>query len=512
VNIGLWIQHYAGTKPSRPALTSGSTTISWAELGESVASMAVGLARAGVAPGDRVAVMMSNHIEAVTSYFAAVSRGAVAVPLNVRWQLREIEQAIADAGAGVLICDGDHVQIAADLLRQRGSLRVAYVDAQEDRSAGIAPLSDLKVSAGSFSVMPRHQLDVADIMYTAGTSGRPKGVCHQHGYHWANAIGRSTFANITPEDVGFAVSPIFHVGGQSILMSSLLRGCHVVLLPKWDIDRFFDALRSHRVTYAHLVTTLLVDIVKSAGIYRNQGISSMRVTLTGGAAVPVEMLTEYEEMIGGLVSTGYGRTEGAACYNPIDRNTRKLQSNGLPIVHATEIRVVAESGEVCRPNDTGEIRVKGDAVSVGYWRMPAETAAAFDTDHWMHTGDLGLFDDDGFLFFLGRSDQMIKTGGENVYPSDVEKVLLQHPAVVDAAVVGVPDPRWGEVVVANVVRAVPSLSEAELDDWCRPHLARFKRPRRWLFVERIERLGTQKVDYRAVRERSLHHLGIGGKP
>jgi acyl-CoA synthetase (AMP-forming)/AMP-acid ligase II len=251
---------------------------------------------------------------------------------------------------------------------------------------------------------------------------------------------------------------------------------------------------------------VLVDILDAEQQLAAAATSSLRATLAGGGSVPVSKLEHYEDLIGGIVSTGYGRTEGAAAWNPLDRASRRLESNGRPLAHATEIRVTDEAGVVAPPDGLGEIAVRGKATARGYWRRPDLTERLFDDQGWMRTGDVGRFDADGFLYFVGRLDHGVKTGGENVNPGEVETILMEHPSVRDVAVVGVPDERLGEAVTALVVPAAVGFDAAAVLDWCRSRMAGFKRPRRIVVVDQIDRLVTRKVDYRRARQVARERL------
>lgn len=301
-------------------------------------------------------------------------------------------------------------------------------------------------------------------------------------------------------DRRLAISPMFHTSGMSVLSNCLFAGCTLVLLERWDLDEFLDALERERITFMHLITTIVVDIARAPGEKFTRDTRSMRFTWGGGHAVDPKIFELFEQRIGGVFLQGYSRTEGGLAYNPLDAARRRFDANGYGNRNSSDIAVMDPvTQRLCPPGAVGEIVVRGDGVSPGYWDGDMVRSRTRYDGGWQPTGDLGEVDEQGALHFLGRDDHMIKTGGENVYPAEVAAVLLAMPSVADAVVLGLPDDRLGHRVAALVVPADPALTKDGVDRACRSALAGFKIPRTVAFTAALPRLGNDKVDLAACR-------------
>jgi acyl-CoA synthetase (AMP-forming)/AMP-acid ligase II len=304
---------------------------------------------------------------------------------------------------------------------------------------------------------------------------------------------------LSSRDVGLAISPLFHTSGLSVLANCIFVGCPLILLEKWEIGAFLDTIATERVTFMHLIGTIVVDIARAPEALFSRDTRSVRFVWGGGHSLDPAMLETFERRIGVFLQ-GYSRTEGGLTYNPLDRNRRRFDNNGYPNRNSSEVAVIdPPTQQPCASGVTGEIAVRGDGVSPGYWDGDFVRSRTPYDGGWQPTGDLGYFDDTGALHFLGRTDHMIKTGGENVYPSEVEAALLAMPEVADAVVLGVPDGRLGHRVAALVVRGDPGVSSGDIERHCRTVLAGFKIPRTIAFAGELPRLATQKVDLVACR-------------
>jgi O-succinylbenzoic acid--CoA ligase len=471
-----WLAHRAGVMPGVVALVDDQGEHSYAELDQRADRVAAALWSSGVKPGDRVAMLAWNSPEVVELVHAVSRLGAVLVPLNARLRVEELAFQLRDAEVALLVCDASLVETGATAAREA-----------EVPPPRVFPLDN------DGQTFPRKEAHASNdplcIMYTSGTTGLPKGVVLTYGNVFASAAGSAFNLGILPGDRWLAVLPLFHVGGLSIVMRSVLYGTGMVLHRQFDEHALSASLRHDRVTHVSVVATMLQRLLD---VDAEPCAPQVRVVLVGGGPVPGALL-ERAAALGYPVVQTYGLTETAsqvATLAPADAIAR-LGSAGKPLV-TTRLRVDAAAGE------PGEILVSGPVVTPGYFRRPEATAAAIH-DGWLHTGDIGRLDEDGYLYVLDRRDDLIVSGGENVYPAEVEALLLRHPAVREAAVVGLRDPAWGQVVVAAIVADEGAVPE-EIRVWMRGRLAGFKVPSRIERVEALPMTASGKVQRRLVRE------------
>lgn len=475
-NIVDWLAHRASVIPSAIALVDDQGDHTYAELNQRVDRVAAALRSSGVKPGERVAMLAWNAPEVVELVHAVARLGAILVPLNGRLRVEELAFQLRDAEVALLVCDASLAETGIAAAREA---RVP--------SPRVLPLEN---DGQPFPGVEAHDSDDPFcIMYTSGTTGLPKGVILTYGNLFASAAGSAFNLGVFPGDRWLAVLPLFHVGGLSIVMRSVLYGTGMVLHRQFDEHALRASLRHERVTHVSVVATMLQRLLD---VDAEPCAPQVRVVLVGGGPVPAPLL-ERAAALGYPVVQTYGLTETAsqvATLAPGDSIAR-LGSAGKPLV-TTRLRVDAPAGE------PGEILVSGPVVTPGYFRRPEATAAAI-RDGWLHTGDIGRLDEDGYLYVLDRRDDLIVSGGENVYPAEVEALLVRHPAVREAAVVGLPDPAWGQVVVAAIV-ADDGATPEEIRVWMRERLAGFKVPSR---IERVEALpitASGKVQRRLVRD------------
>ncbi len=471
-----WLAHRAGVMPGVVALVDDQGEHSYAELDQRADRVAAALWSSGVKPGDRVAMLAWNSPEVVELVHAVSRLGAVLVPLNARLRVEELAFQLRDAEVALLVCDASLVETGATAAREA-----------EVPPPRVFPLDN------DGQTFPRKEAHASNdplcIMYTSGTTGLPKGVVLTYGNVFASAAGSAFNLGILPGDRWLAVLPLFHVGGLSIVMRSVLYGTGMVLHRQFDEHALSASLRHDRVTHVSVVATMLQRLLD---VDAEPCAPQVRVVLVGGGPVPGALL-ERAAALGYPVVQTYGLTETAsqvATLAPADAIAR-LGSAGKPLV-TTRLRVDGAAGE------PGEILVSGPVVTPGYFRRPEATAAAIH-DGWLHTGDIGRLDEDGYLYVLDRRDDLIVSGGENVYPAEVEALLLRHPAVREAAVVGLRDPAWGQVVVAAIVADEGAVPE-EIRVWMRGRLAGFKVPSRIERVEALPMTASGKVQRRLVRE------------
>ena len=484
----------------------------YAELNAQCNRAAHALRRRGVRPGDRVAVLARNCPEYVWLYFALAKLGAVLVPVNFWYRSGEIEYTLRQSGSTTFLFDRRHAPQAREAAAAYGGVRLAFTwgDAPADAPPGAAggepeDLVALLESAPAGEPESGAGAGTAHIiLYTSGTTGFPKGATFSQGAHYLHAVAWALMTGQHTGDVGLLVYPLFHTGGPDcILLPHFLVGGTVVLLDGAEPQAMLAAIAGHRATNVFCVPTVwrrLLGALDAAG-RAAPDVSSVRRCLGSSDTLPPDLLDAILGRFDAEVYVTYGLTE-AGCILTYSRLTREdrsgIESVGRP--HPlVELAVDAPEGEV------GEVLARGPTLMDGYWSLPEQTAAAF-AGGWLHTGDLGRFDGAGRLVLAGRAKDMIVTGGEKVYPVEVERLLRALPGVADVALVGVPDPVWGESVLACVVReegvAGGALTAAAVQAYVRPRLAGYKCPR---YVEFVDRLpvtsATNKVQKGRLRER-----------
>ncbi len=481
----------------------------------------------GVRPGDRVALLLPNCPQFVAAYFGAWKAGAVVTPVNPLYAPGEIAHHLNDAGAETLVVLSRFYPRVQAVRGETPLRRVIVTEIKEymgvptrwlyallkERAAGdrvaVAPGDDRwrDLLRGAPDAPPSVRVgpdDLALLQYTGGTTGVPKGAMLTH---------RNLVANITQahawvrpvlregEDKILSVLPFFHLYGiAACLHLAVLLGATMILLPRWDVKEVLQTIHRLRPTLFPGVPTMYIAINHSPDLGRYD-LSSLRFCLSGAAPLPAEVQQEFERRSGSRMVQGYGMTEASPVTHltPLVGET-PLRSTGLPVPN-TDVRIVdVETGQhILPPGEEGEIIVRGPQVMKGYWRMPTETANVL-RDGWLHTGDIGYMDERGFLYVVDRKKDMIISGGAKVFPREVEEVLYQHPGVREAAVVGVPDPYWGEAVKAYIVpREGVHLEEAEVVQFCKERLAAYKVPKSVEFRDELPKTLVGKILRRALR-------------
>lgn len=489
-----WIAHHALTRPDTLAaldLQSGRR-FTYAEMNRRCDRLASFLqVEHGVGRRDRVGVLAHNSTDIFEIQFACRKLGAIFVPLNWRLAVSELEAIAADAGLSVLIHDPEFADAAAALRASAPDLRPISVrdGAASDYEAGIAAAAPFGAAA---SVAYD---DLWTIMYTSGTTGRPKGAEITYGMVTFSALNGAMTLGVGPGSTGLTFLPLFHVGGLYLMAGFIFHaGGANIVMRGFEAGRALEALGDPGLRVSHVfgVPTNFLLMAQSER-FAEADLSAVECLLVGGAPCPASILETYAAK-GVPIRQAWGMTETATLGTvlPADRAFDKLGSSGLPVLHA-ELRILDEDGGEAAPGAVGQLAIRGPTVTPGYWRNDAETARAF-RDGWFLTGDAARVDPDGFLTIVDRWKDMYISGGENVYPAEVEEVLHRLPGVVAAAVIGVPDPRWGEVGCAFlVVEAGRELDAAGVREACGAHLARFKLPRHMRHVETLPLTAAGKV-------------------
>ncbi|WP_328922950.1 acyl-CoA synthetase [Streptomyces griseoaurantiacus] len=498
--IGSWPARRARKTPRRTAIVHEDTHLTYRDLHERVLRLAHALRALGVARGDRVAYLGPNHPSFLETLFATGVLGAVFVPLNTRLAAPELAYNLSDSGSTVLVHAAGHAGTAAAAGAEAPALhRITLGPAAEDALGYEELLAGAPADPLDEPVGPD---EPCMIMYTSGTTGRPKGAVLSHANITWNSVNVLVDTDLAGDEVTLVVAPLFHTAGLNMTcLPTLLKGGRVVLHGAFDAGHVLEAVAAHRVTYMFGVPTMY-DAMAAHPRWRDADLSSLRSVSCGGAPVPARTIETY--LARGLAfSQGYGMTEASPGVLFLDREeaTAKAGSAGVPHFF-TDTRVTAPDGGPAAPGEKGEILVRGPNVMSGYWGRPADTAAAFTEDGWLRTGDVARTDEDGYAYIVDRVKDMFVSGGENVYPAEVEDALLGHPAVRECAVIGVPDAVWGEVGHAVVVLepgADAGADGAEILGRLHGRLAKYKIPRTVAFVDALPRTASGKIVKSAVR-------------
>ncbi len=481
-----WLARWAQLTPQRVALIAGSDRHTFAEVDRLVTRTARQLAGVGVTEGRRVAVLLPNGALFAVLVYALARLGAVLVPLNVRLAARELAWQLADSRATVLISDATSGSAAIEAAGSVSGLR--HID---PRTLTTLPETETPL---------RRQVDLSDvqgIIYTSATAGAPKGAELTYGNHWWNAIGSALNLGLHRGDCWLVLLPLYHIGGLAILWRSVIYGTSVIIHESFDPDAANRELDRGEVTMCSVVGPMLTRMLDARGDRPYP--PSLRCILLGGGPIPRSLLETCVRNTVPIAPT-YGLTETASqvATLPPHEVPQRMGAAGQALF-PVELRIEAE-GRTLAAGEVGEIMVGGPTVMRGYVDRPEETARVL-RGGWLHTGDLGYLDDEGYLYIVDRRDDLIVSGGENVYPAEVEAVLREHPAIEDAAVVGVPDAVWGQTVMAAVkLRSGAHLAEDEVRAFCATRLAGFKVPRHVWFVEAIPRSAPGKVQRRLIRD------------
>jgi fatty-acyl-CoA synthase len=472
--------------PRRDALVHGDTRRSYAELDDRTRSLAAGLRRLGVQHGDRVAYLGPNDPTLLETLLATSAVGGVFVPLNWRLTAPEVSYIAADCGASVLVHAAAMADAAKAVSADASALRhlVELGSAFEDLATAGAP--------GALDE-PVGLDDPALIIYTSGTTGRPKGATLSHGNVTWNCVNVLIDTDLASDEVALVCAPLFHVAAlDMVALPMFMKGGTVVLTGGFDPAAALELIERHRVTVMFGVPAMFNAMAQAPG-FAMADLSSLRRLLCGGAPVPLSTIRTYLDR-DVVFLQGYGMTETSpgALFLGAERAADKAGTAGVASFF-TDVRVVGPDGEDVAPGEKGEVAVAGPNVMLGYWNRPEATAEAMDGE-WFRSGDVAVVDDEGYVTIVDRIKDVIISGGENIYPAEVEDAIYCHPAVAECAVIGVPDERWGEVGRAVVVlRPGATLDERALLDHLDGRLARYKLPRSVVFSEHLPRSGAGKV-------------------
>ncbi|WBO62079.1 acyl-CoA synthetase [Streptomyces camelliae] len=501
--IGSWPARRARKTPDRIAIVHEDDEITYRALYQRVLRLAHALRALGVARGDRIAYLGPNHPAFLETLFAAGTLGAVFVPLNSRLAAVELAYNLNDSGSTVLVHSAEHTETATAAASGTG---VRHRITLGPAGPGAAGYDDLLAGAVSDpldeAVAPD---DPCMIMYTSGTTGRPKGAVLTHANITWNSVNVLIDSDFAGDEVTLVVAPLFHTAALNMTcLPTLLKGGRVVLLGAFDAERVLDVIERRRVTYMFGVPTMY-DALSARPRWPTADLSSLRTLTCGGAPVPARTIDTY--LARGLAfSQGYGMTEASPGILFLDREQTSAKAGSAGVPHFfTDTRVVLPDGRDAGPGERGEILVSGPNVMTGYWHRPDDTRAAVTDDGWLRTGDVARTDEDGYAYIVDRVKDMFVSGGENVYPAEVEAALLTHPAVRECAVIGVPHEVWGEVGHAVLVLEPGARADAEeILAHARTLLAKYKIPQTVTFADSLPRTASGKIVKAAVRASYAH--------
>jgi fatty-acyl-CoA synthase len=495
------LTHHARRTPEKPLTVFGSETVTYGDMVERAAAVAGGLHQRGVGAGDVVGLLSYNCTEFLETIFAANYLGAIAMPINWRLAAPEVRYILEHSEARGLVCDEALVDLANDATKgmEAALVRVSIAG----RVDGWTPLAELRAATDVPPRAPAGDDDVHRLMYTSGTTGRPKGVMITHGnLAWKNLAHIVEFG-FTSADLGLACGPLYHVGALDLTTTSLIAaGATTIIHRVFEAADVVDEIERSRVTTVWLAPAMVNAIMALPDI-EQRDLSSVRLVINGGEKMPIPLIERLQRTFpSAWFADAYGLTETVSGDTFLDRDSivTKVGSVGRPCLYL-ELDIWDEEGRALPAGERGEVVLRGPKVFKGYWRDPEATEAAF-AGGWFHTGDIGVRDDDGYLYIVDRLKDMISSGGENIAGSEVERVLYEHDAVLEAAVVGRPDERWGEVPVAFVaLRPDATATTDDLVEHCRGRLARFKVPKDVVFVDALPRNPSGKVLKRELRDR-----------
>lgn len=498
-----WLAKRAALSPQKVAIVDVGTgqEFTYAQWNAQANRTAHFFRQLGVSQGDRVAILTPNCVAYLDTFFACNKTGSILQALNWRLTASELHGLIADARPTVLIYAAEFAETVQTLQAGLSPSEVGHWLALDQ------PLRPQDVPFSQRETQPatppppveRQATDPWVICYTGGTTGLPKGALLTYGSIQANAVNTIVSWGLTADDVAILNTPLFHTGGLNVFTAPLVQvGGTTLLCQGFDVNQTLELIDRAGVTLYFGVPTMFA-MMQQHPDWAQTDFSKLKLIISGGAPCPQEIFEQFWAR-GIDFKSGYGLTEAGPnnFWLPPADVRRKPGSVGVPLFHV-DVRVVNDAGEECGPHQVGELLVRGDHVCGGYWNNPEATAEAI-VDGWLHTGDLASYDEEGYFTIVGRLKEMFISGGENIYPAEIENVIFSHPGVSEVAVIGLPHPKWGEVGCAIVVRSDPALEVTDLQAYCRERLAGYKVPKSIVFLPELPKTGAGKIDKQSLRQ------------
>ncbi|MHB1419209.1 MAG: long-chain-fatty-acid--CoA ligase [Bacillota bacterium] len=507
MKIGDWMRFSAHQYPEKTAVIFGDNRLTYREFNSRINQLAQAMMAAGVTKGDRVAILATDCPQYLEINLAAAKIGAIYVPLNFRWKEKEIEYGVNNADAVAFFVGEEYVPLVETI---RTSLATVRVFVALDNNCPSMYGYDSFLAQGK-DLEPEVEIDehdVANIQYTSGTTGFPKGAMLTHRNVIIRSLNGIAEMGMTPHWIEYSGSPMFHVAGFYIHLPILMRGGTVVLQKQFNVDKFAELIEKEKISYAFLVPAMINFLVNLEGVEAHD-FSSLKNIFYGGSPISVEALKKAKKLLKNCSFwQAFGQTEDSpqTLLRPeehltegTEKEMRRLLSVGKA-VFGHWLRIVDELDEDVPTGEVGEILCQSDQTMKGYWRNPTATKETL-RGGWLHTGDMGKFDEDGYLYIVDRKHDMIIRGGENIYPAEIEQILYTHPKVLEVAVIGVPHETMGEEVQAVIVlKEGMEVSQEEIIEFCRGRMAGYKRPRLVDFVDTLPRNPSGKVLKRTLKE------------
>jgi len=500
--------------PDRDAIVFEDQKLSYDQLNQRVDRLSNAFAGLGIKKGERIAILQVNCPQYIETYFAAAKQGIIFVPLNFRAKENELSYMIGHAEVKALLAGKRYIDIVRHMLP--GLPGINHCISIDEKMPDMLFYDDIiNAFASKGSEVDTGDDDITILMYTAGTTGLPKGVPLRH-----NGFVSYVLENVTPADPetsekNLLTVPLYHVAGMQAMLAAVYGGRTIVLMKQFEVKEWLETVQREKATRAMLVPTMLKNIIDNPD-FSGYDLSSLQVITYGAAPMPFDVITRAIKVMPGVkFINAFGQTETASTItmlSPDDhviegtdeqkqKKLERLQSSiGKPLADV-EVRIVDDNWQEVPAGQTGNIVARGQRVMSGYWQDEQKTKNAFTTDGWLITGDRGWMDEDGYIFLAGRGDDMIIRGGENISPEEIENVLYSNPKIEEAAVIGIPDPEWGQVPRAVVVlKKNEKATEEEIVEYCRERLASFKRPRSVVFVDELPRNALGKMLKKKLRE------------
>lgn len=503
MNVGNWLTKRSLLSPDKTAILFNERALTYLEMNRRVNRLSQALIKMGLSPGDRVGVISRNRPEFLEIYFACAKTGLIFVPLNFRLAPPEVAYQLRDSGLRVLFFDQ-----ALDSLIHKSR---PFLSGEVPQTIGMDPIPSssrspyeaiLQNHPDQEPLLPEEAVNWDTpqmIMYTSGTTGIPKGALLSHQKTLFNTLNAQIYFDLYSQDIMLSVLPLFHSGALNIMtVPTLYAGGKIILQPRFDPQRFLSLIESHKVTQTLLMPTMMNTLLKETRP-EAYDLSSLRSMLVGGEPVSADLMHQAQDR-GLPVRQIFGQTESSIqLWVPPEKARQKAGAIGLPVFHG-QVRVVNKKGQTVLPGEIGEIIVKGPIQMMGYWRSPQETKKVIK-DGWLYTGDLGRIDQEGYVYLVDRKKDMYISGGENVYPAEVEKILLTHPKILEAAVIGVPDEKWGRAGRAFIrLKKGESLPYQEMVLFLKDKIASYKIPKSLEVTTDLPKTASGKIKKRILGE------------
>ena len=518
MNIWMTLQKALDLYPEKIGVVDGDRAFTYRQIGKRVAALAVFFQNHGIEAEDRISILDLNSHSFLEAYYAAAGIGAVLNPLNYRLAAKEISYILRDAGSRWLMAAARFAPLVKGVLTEGVPIEgIIWIDDAPQESVSIpchGYENDVQTIEQGFEPVAVDENQVAHLYYTSGTTGRPKGVMLTHKNVCSHALGTIAELKLVDTDIWGHVAPMFHLADAWAAFAITWVGARHVMVGQFEAEAVMATIEAQKITLSNLIPTMLNLMIKHPRI-NDYDFSSLRVILSGGAPIAPELVKNIMAAFGCDYIQTYGMTETSPylTFSILKDHLRKLapdaqlkykSKTGRPFI-GVDLKVVDDLGALIAADEqqVGEIWVRGDTVTPGYWHLPEETAKAF-SEEWLRTGDLATLDAEGYVNIVDRKKDMIVTGGENVYSTEVENVLYMHPKILEAAVFGVPDEHWGEAVSAAVVlKEGEAATEEEIINFCKQHQASYKAPKSIVFLDELPKTGSGKIYKKGLRDTHL---------